>query len=386
MPDRPLRILVFGNLPPYVMGGAENQVARLVEAWAAAGAKVEVAGHRLPGGLVDIGQYRIRSYRIHNWARAGRILRGLTYMLSLWSLAWRTRRDFDIAYCRGLTDAALALALGRALGIVRWRLLVVPINAGGTGDAHFVRSLPFWQWWCGILDKNVSAFNLINSSIGRDLDGLELLSPARRSIPNGIPMKERLSHAPDFSCRRLIWTGRLEFQKGLDLLLPALAACRRDGTRFVLDLFGEGSERDFLEAQSVELGLDDVVTFHGSRATQQLRRELGSADVFVLPSRYEGMSNSALEAMEAGLPVLCTQCGGIDHAIAEGAGWTCRPGDADHLLEVLRIMFGESPTQWIQRGETGRELVESRFTIESVAAANLKLMEQLIAAGGACES
>jgi glycosyltransferase involved in cell wall biosynthesis len=374
MAEGPPRILVLGNLPPHVLGGAENQIARLVERWLAAGAKVEVAGHRIPKGEQILGNQRVRTHRLSPWPVGGRLGRGLGYLLSLWMLVWRRRQDFDVVYCRGLGDGALALALARVLKLTSWRLLVVPINAGGTGDAHFVRSLPAWRVWSWLLDRSIDAFNLINTRVARDLDALGLKSAPRSTIPNGISLQPSRPRAVRSKERRLVWTGRFEPQKGLDLLLPALAKCQREGAVFRLTLWGEGSLRDDLYSQSLSLGLGDIVEFAGVRSAAEIRDALFEADAFVLPSRYEGMSNSALEAMEAGLPVLCTRCGGIDEAVEEGAGWVCAPDDAQELLATLRRMFADTDETWLSFGRRARELVETRFAMDAVAAANLVLL------------
>ena len=59
-----MRILVVANLPPYVIGGAENQVARLVETWTDLGHHVEVAGHRIPDGVLRFSNAAIRTHHI----------------------------------------------------------------------------------------------------------------------------------------------------------------------------------------------------------------------------------------------------------------------------------------------------------------------------------
>jgi glycosyltransferase involved in cell wall biosynthesis len=377
MAETPLRVLVVGNLPPHVLGGAENQIARLVGCWAALGAHVEVAGHRIPDGEQLLGAHRIRTHRLRPWSIGGRLGRGLGYLLSLWRLAWRRRGDFDVAYCRGLGDGALALGLARALGLVDWKLVVVPINAGGTGDAHFLRSLPAWQLWCRVLDRNIDAFNLINTQVAADLDALGLGRASRWTIPNGIPLRPPRTHASPSAARRLVWTGRFEPQKGLDLLLPALATCMREGATFRLTLWGEGSLREQLRSLSLSLGLGNHVEFAGVRTAESIRDALLHADAFLLPSRYEGMSNSALEAMEAGLPVLCTRCGGVDEYVQDGAGWVCAPDDPQALLAALRRMFSESDESWLSRGMRARALVEARFAMDTIAAANLDLLERV---------
>ncbi|WP_149195509.1 glycosyltransferase family 4 protein [Luteimonas suaedae] len=374
MAEAPLRLLVIGNLPPHVLGGAENQVARLVEAWCAAGIKVEVAGHRIPKGEQVLGTARVRTHRIHTWTMGGRTGRALSYLLSLTRLVLRRRRDFDAVYCRGMGDGLVGVCILATIGVCPWPIIAVPINARGNGDAAFLRSIPGWRLWVRLLDRRISAINLINADIAEDLDALGLLNAPRSIIPNGISVQAPVLRKSVAPARRLLWTGRFEYQKGLDLLLPVLARFRSGRARFHVDLVGEGVLRSVLEQQMRALGLQDVVRFLGAVEAKHVRELLIGVDVFLLPSRYEGMSNAALEAMEAGLPVLCTRCGGIDAVVAEGAGWVCEPDDEASLAACFDAMLMATDDEILARGRLARNIVERRFRIEQVATANLELI------------
>lgn len=378
MVDPALRILVIGNLPPHVLGGAENQVARLVEAWLHAGAWVEVTGHRIPNGHQMLGARKVRTYRLRPWTIGGRIGRSIGYMLSVAMLALRRRRAYDVVYCRGLGDGVLSLVALKAVGICCWPVVVCPINARGAGDVEFLRSVPGWRLWSRLVDRHVQAINLINAAIKDDLGTIGIRRPKLSHIPNGIPVcpaPMRIAVAVE---RRLIWTGRFERQKGLDLLLAALERCLNEGDRFRLDLYGEGRLRTDLAMQVQALGLSSLVHFHDAVSPAVVRERLLDSDVFVLPSRYEGMSNSALEAMEASLPILCTHCGGIDTFIGDEAGWVCEPDSVAALTDALRRMFRTSDADLLARGRMARRLIEDRFAMEHVAAANLDLLEQVV--------
>ena len=76
--------------------------------------------------------------------------------------------------------------------------------------------------------------------------------------------------------------------------------------------------------------------------------------MFILPSRYEGMSNAVLEAMEAGLPILLTRCGGIDTYIDESIGWTCEPDDVNGLTAALLRMLDHARRQVAGDGKAGK--------------------------------
>ncbi|MCH6482982.1 glycosyltransferase family 4 protein [Pseudoxanthomonas sp. LH2527] len=373
----PLRILVLANLPPWVMGGAEHQTARLVEHWCRQGAHVEVAGFRIPDGNARLGQASVRTHRLGTVTGLGRGIRGMTYLASLAQFAWRNRARFDVAYCRGLADAALGLSLAKSIRLVRWPLMAVPINARGQGDANFLQSVPGWPLWRRLLDGQVDAINLINADIAEELDAMELCRPQRSHIPNGIDVRPAIMRTAIHHPRRLIWTGRFEYQKGLDVLIDALGRIGPLLDRCVIDLYGDGPLRQSLAERVEAEGMENVVHFAGLLGKDDVRAKLETADAFLLPSRYEGMSNAALEAMEAGLPVLCTSCGGIDLAVQDDAGWVCPAGDAARLAEALETMLSATDEQWLARGRQARSIVEQRFRIEDVAALNLEWLKML---------
>jgi glycosyltransferase involved in cell wall biosynthesis len=378
MTEKPIRLLVIGNLPPHVLGGAENQVARLVEAWINAGVYVEVAGHRIPDGEQQLGAVRLSTSRIRTPSTGGRTSRGLSYFLSITRLILRRRHDFDAIYCRGMGDGLLSLALLRAIRLCALPIIAVPINSRGAGDVTFLQSIPGWKTWIRLLNREISAIILINKQITAELDAVGIIKPLRHHIPNGIPVLPAIQRREPNKIRRLLWTGRLERQKGIDLLLPALAKCHQRGALFNLQLLGDGPLKEQLQEQANKLGLSDVVEFIPSVPTESIRMKLCSADVFVLPSRYEGMSNAGLEAMEASLPILCTQCGGIDSVIADIAGWVCPPENPDALFEILSEMLNAPGSELLARGQNARKIVEENFPIKSVAAANLRVISPLI--------
>jgi glycosyltransferase involved in cell wall biosynthesis len=372
-----LRVLVIGNLPPFVLGGAENQVARLVEAWARQGVHVEVAGHRLPDGMLPLGRSSIRMHRLRAWGIGGRVGRAVGYALSVTWLALRRGGDFDVVYCRGMGDGLLSLVFLKTMRLCNWPIVACPINARGAGDITFVRSVPGWRYWFRRIDRHVGAINLINTHLVEELRSVGIGRPHMSHIPNGIEVQEPVTRDGVARVRRLVWTGRMGNQKGLDLLLLALKDCLSQGADFRLDLYGDGEQRAALEQQVASSGLAGHVRFHAPIAPSEVRSKLLDADVFVLPSRYEGMSNSALEAMEAGLPVLCTTCGGIDSFIKKGGGWLCEPDSVRSLTAVLLQMFRTSDMELLRHGRIARSLVEEHFALEQVAAANLALLRQI---------
>jgi glycosyltransferase involved in cell wall biosynthesis len=113
--------------------------------------------------------------------------------------------------------------------------------------------------------------------------------------------------------RRLLFVGTLaQLYKAPDVLLEALAACTRDGLNLRLGLVGDGKHRPELEHRAAALGIRDRVDFRGQlAAAEHVRRELDRADLFVLPSRQEGLPRALIEAMARALPCLGSTVGGM---------------------------------------------------------------------------
>lgn len=116
---------------------------------------------------------------------------------------------------------------------------------------------------------------------------------------------------------RFVSCGRLERQKGLDRIIGSFASL---GESVVWDIVGEGSQRSALEAQARAAGLGARVRFHG-RLSEPWSL-ISEADAMLMPSRFEGMPNAALEALACGVPVIATpESGGVEELAEQAQGW-----------------------------------------------------------------
>jgi glycosyltransferase involved in cell wall biosynthesis len=138
----------------------------------------------------------------------------------------------------------------------------------------------------------------------------------------------------------LIWVGSLaHFYKAPDILIEAVGKCVQSGIDLRMVLVGDGIHRDELEAQAVALGIEERVRFLGQLpAGEAVRRQLDEADLFVLPSRQEGLPRAMVEAMARALPCLGSTVGGIPELLPSEE--MVPPGDSTALAqkigEVLR--------------------------------------------------
>lgn len=159
----------------------------------------------------------------------------------------------------------------------------------------------------------------------------------------------------------LLFVGRLVPQKGLDVLLDALSLLTRD-VRWTLTLAGDGPEWTRLVAQAARNGVHDRIKFLGWSSKEQLAQIYRSADVFVLPSRDEGMSNALLEAMATGLPVVCTDVAGMRDVITDGEnGLIVPPVHPPALMAALAELMPDAGRR-AAMGRAARNRVVRQFS------------------------
>ncbi len=192
-----------------------------------------------------------------------------------------------------------------------------------------------------------------------------------RVIPNGAEPPDEVGERP--AVRRLreelgagvlrpLWVcaGRLEEQKGQDVLLEALAEVRRRGLEFVAVLAGDGRLRGALEARARALGLEANVRFVGQ--VDDLGPLLAAADAVAMPSRWEGMPLVLLEALARGRPVVVSAVGGVLEVVSDGEhARLVPPGDAAALAAVLED-FHHHPDAALRMGWRGALRVRESFT------------------------
>jgi glycosyltransferase involved in cell wall biosynthesis len=181
-----------------------------------------------------------------------------------------------------------------------------------------------------------------------------------RTIYTGVPKAS--GNSPN---KRRSWPvvgslGRLSQEKGYDVLVRALALL--DGVRLVL--VGDGPARADLVSLAQDLGISERLEITGWKANA--REYLGGFDVFALPSRFEGLPLSVVEAMLAGLPIVATNVGSLSEAVLNNeTGLLIPPDDPAALAEALRSLL-EDPERRRQMGERGLRSANERFTITAM--------------------
>jgi glycosyltransferase involved in cell wall biosynthesis len=189
--------------------------------------------------------------------------------------------------------------------------------------------------------------------------------------------------------RVTVCVARLDYQKGVDVLLHAWArmmrapAAWRAGLSPRLQLVGDGPLRSQLERLAAELGIADSVEFLGVRTdiVDLLQQSWG----FVLPSRFEGMPNALLEAMACGLPCIATRVSGSEDIICDGVdGLLVEPEQPAALAEALHRII-EDPKLAQRLGAAGRAKVVRDYQLRHIVEQCVALYRRLVQNTGAKE-
>jgi len=174
--------------------------------------------------------------------------------------------------------------------------------------------------------------------------------------------------------RRLLFVGRLNAQKGIALLLDALAAMREPAE---LDVIGDGTDREALREQAARLGIGARVHWHGALPQPRLLDFYRAATALVVPSREEGFGLVAVEAQLCETPVVAFASGGLSDTIDDGAtGYLIPPGDAAALASTLDLVVASEGRHEV--GKAGRQSALAQFAPDSVARRYRKLYDSVL--------
>jgi len=163
---------------------------------------------------------------------------------------------------------------------------------------------------------------------------------------------------------RLISTGRLHWAKGLEFALLAVRELVDRGVDVHYEIIGGGPDEERIRFAIHDLALAKHVTMSGRKPWNEVRASLQTADIYVLASVTEGVSNAALEAMAMELPVVSTSAGGMAEAIANGReGMLVRSRAPQEMAAALATLIAD-PERRFSLGRAARRRIERDFSLE----------------------
>lgn len=382
-----MRILILNSEYPPIGGGAGNASANLARCLADMGHTVTVATSRfsnLPqreqnGNLTVIRMPALRR-RLDRSDVFEQFIFILTASFSTLGLVRRLKPDATLAFF-GMPSGAVAWVLKKQHHIP----YIVSLRGG---DVPGFRPYDF-----GFYHKLIAPLLRVlwghASAVVANSDGLRDLAlkfDARFEIPvipNGVDLELYKPDPPKNASPQIFSVGRIVHQKGLDLALHALSGLK--DLEWEWHIAGDGPQMESIQSLARKLGIADRVHFLGWQSREQLIAAYRRSDLFLFPSRHEGMPNAVLEAMASGLPVVASNIAGNEELVIDNETGLLFPSeDVEALRNALKKMLTDCT--WRRTlGQASRRRVEAHYSWESAAQQYTLLLERSLSRQGRAE-
>jgi glycosyltransferase involved in cell wall biosynthesis len=221
------------------------------------------------------------------------------------------------------------------------------------------------SWAAPLFRRVISRSAAVTAVSGWLADEARAMAPSLHADVEPMPVNvELFTPGGARHTSRFLFVGRLNAQKGIGILLDALAA---GGSGASLDVVGDGPDRASLETRSDQLGIGSRVTFHGPRSQEQLVSLYRAATAVVIPSEHEGLGLVAVEAHLCETPVIAFRSGGLSDVVSDGSsGLLTPPGDVRALSAAMDGLVARAD-RGAAFGRAGRIAALARFTPAIVA-------------------
>ena len=303
----------------------------------------------------------------------------LAALLFIFSALWRIGQiKPDIVHAHELLSPATVAMLSKRL--FASRTVAKVLGGGEKGDISKLRDNPSRL---RSLRANIDAFIAVSHEIDGELDQAGVPATKRHYIPNGVDTEHfkpasldekrrlRLELGLDPVSPTVIYVGRLHPDKRVDLLLEAWPAVRTQHPNASLLIIGSGADEESLR-QKTSAGVE----FLGQK--ENVLAYLRASDLYVLPSAREGLSNSMLEALAVGLPVIATAVGGTPDVIRhEQEGLLIPANDGPALQSALLRLLGDVSLR-ARLGAQARAHIEAYYSMDAAVERVLELYEGLL--------
>lgn len=137
---------------------------------------------------------------------------------------------------------------------------------------------------------------------------------------------------------KFLTVGGLNEQKGIDILLKSISKLRLNNFNVQFDIVGDGDKREEYIKLVKDLGIGELVNFHGQIVHAEIMNFFNDCDVFILPSRHESFGVVYIEALAMGKPIIATKCGGPETIINEENGILIDKEDVNALVDTILYM------------------------------------------------
>lgn len=372
--------------PAKPIGGAERQAVKLSTCLVERGVDVKIVAGKWDWGQKSQDQIEGLAVDRHFTAWGMFDIRGLRrispyiYLVSLYFYLFVHRNEYDLIHCHSaLFGAYIVTSAGRRF---RKKTLIRAMASGVWGDVQRVQqgTTIFGARWMQRQAVTADCFIALNPQVEDELISLGVSPEIIHQIPNGVVLEPE-NPKQDYVIRdkvTILFVGRLHPQKGVEDLIRAFEISSRTlpDISWSLKIAGSGYLRNKLEQLSEHLSVNDKVEFLGE--IEDPDSLYLDADIFLLPSHSEGMSNSLLEALAHGLPVIASDIpGNHDLIVDQENGLLFEENNYEELAEELvRVVQDANLRKRI--GSSAYLSVVDHYSINKITDRYIDLYKQLL--------
>jgi glycosyltransferase involved in cell wall biosynthesis len=374
---------------PFV-GGTEKQALTLASHLAEKGIDVTILTSRFQRSwqcfefIGKVKVVRLCSPRI-------KVIGALIFLSCLAAYLIRQRKNYSIIHTFQIGYTSFMSIL---LGLLLKKPSLLKLASSGSGGDIKRAKRTAWGSLCMMMAKKASRIIAVSSTVEKELLEEQVSPAVISSIANGVDVHRYYRHMNQSEMRKrlhlpenntVIFTGRLSPEKGVDYLIRGFVQLKKAQSCQLL-IIADGPERKNIVQLIEECKAGDSVLLVS--VAEDVVAYLEASDLFVLPSRFEGLSNALLEAMACGLPVVSTRVGGSKDLIENGVNGLLVDADNEEQLAgaMGRVLGDRQLAESL--GRNARETVKAKHDISKIADAyialyiNLQAVERVKATNG----
>jgi len=374
--------MIIAYFPP-IVGGAETQTLRLARALVAQNVDSFVITERVRGLKSFEKIYGVPVYRLFTLGSG--TVASLSFMFSSFFFLIKNRQRYQIIHAHLASSPGITATI--AGKVLRKKVIVKFAGAGRTGDIRVSHRTFLGRAKLKFLMKYADVLICPSEEVKRELINYGFAKRKVVKIPNGVDItlfhpvidlqKENLRRRFNLPSRPIvIYVGRLESGKGLAVLLKAWQRVIKVKEGSYLLVVGDGSQKDNLINLAKELKITDSIRFTGQ--VDNVNEYLQISTIFIFPSFAEGMSNSLLEAMSCGIPVVASDIQENREVIQDGInGLLFQAGNMARIEEQLGLLI-KAPELRRKLAEKARQTIVENYDMKLIVEKYINSYQTLI--------